>query len=1629
MANKVFLITVNILEGRHYIWEDMDSVVVVRIDGHQKSTGVQKNTDCPYYNEYFVFEFYTTLENILEKNIKLLVIDPCKIWRRRKILGEITLDVATVWKQKSHQFYHKWAILGTTKLDDFTGPRGYLKVDICVLTKGEVPRTPTNVTNDEIEGNLLLPEGQFSERHKAKYIFDVYKCHNLVDKPGLLIEDTTSEESQKKKSVYISITFAGLCVKTSTKKNASVLEFNERLTIADLFPPLCQTIKIEACVGKTVLSQKQIGLKHISNDKDEGFLPTLGPIYLHLYSRNPLEGYAGSILMSITTELVTTVISDMKIETKIEALLPLHEKSFFDEESITIFACISELTAISRKYAKKTVCISMTFGSTLIQKRILPTGREVATNITDETRPTKINKKYYYLDYYKEQPCLWIVQDVPFFKKREYNSNILFKIVTELGRKLDEIEELLTNGNVETYGMIIRKLLDAKNFVESSGRKYIDIVGSYKVTYNTTLDIERRKMCIREMANILINVKKIGDKYSYKKNFRKLKYIWTKINGLVEDIQDCWPHVILWLVHGKKKVAYTKILVRDIMYSPIDEEKGQHCGQKQTICFYDYPHDKTHLAAKMDVTMFLYLERHKNACVDKVPSLGSDFPKQLDSLPRYIIVSEIDYPWELRCYIFQGRIICGFDKSGLCDPFVRIIARNQVKETQIINYSLNPLWDETLVFTDISINLYEVPSILLEIYDKDEFGKNEFIGRTLVIPRCRLPTYNNDNITLKWIKCFHNEEVTGEVLAACEYVSEHDAKLEIPHRGKVYGIPIDIKPVLVTYKVEILFWGIRNLRKLNLMPIRRPRLSVFCGDYSLNSDTIENASRDSNFINLTESMIITFPEEKEYAPPLIMKMYESKRFGVYMYAGVHISKLTSFFIVPMTHEERRKKLSDISLYSFDSSYISTSSSLIYPVDRIDVDLQIDSVEDEKEIKLDEKRHFSYFISHCCNFLRKNKHIQKVANARESEVSYELLPEEPEEEYYSEDYDWWTKFYASIQFIRNKTDNIIFFQSSENLDTHSSLGKRTLKIYDSELETQPEFNGFTDMFKPFPMFKGKRTGDEDLDEENITGVFKGSIAIYKYPLNDDNDYVFANGIPLEKSYFDNYPENNPLRYLLRVYCVRAINLRPKDLNGKSDPYIRLKLNQKEIVDKENYIPKSVNPVFGRCFEFSATFPQDYLLKISVWDYDMTTSDDLIGETEIDIENRYYTKHRAFCGIPEIYETSGYCAWRGQHKPSCILLEICNKWNLGIPEYKEKSVKISEKDFYTNSFTSSPDREYDREVLALTALKRWREMPLVGFPLVPEHVETRSLFHPSKPGVEQGKLQLWIDLFPIIDIPPPKKIDICLRKPTPYELRVIIWNTDEVLLDEDDYFSGERKSDIYVKGWVIDSSQAQYTDVHYRSLTGEGNFNWRFIFHFDYLSTENRIVIKKKESMFAVDETEFKLPCRLTLQVWDNDTFSKDDFIGTLTLELAKLHRPVKTVSKCDLKILEKGAPTVNLFKIRRTRGWWPFKAYERDAKDEKLTGKVEAELELICLEDAMKEPAGVARREPQPLPMPNRPDTSFSWFRNPLKAFKHVVCKLYKWKLIKAGCVLVIVLLVVAAMYAFPGYTVKRILGA
>ena len=50
---------------------------------------------------------------------------------------------------------------------------------------------------------------------------------------------------------------------------------------------------------------------------------------------------------------------------------------------------------------------------------------------------------------------------------------------------------------------------------------------------------------------------------------------------------------------------------------------------------------------------------------------------------------------------------------------------------------------------------------------------------------------------------------------------------------------------------------------------------------------------------------------------------------------------------------------------------------------------------------------------------------------------------------------------------------------------------------------------------------------------------------------------------------------------------------------------------------------------------------------------------------------------------------------------------------------------------------------------------------------------------------------------------------------YELRVIIWNTDDVKLEDTNVLTGEPSSDIFIRGYLYGQDlDDQQTDVHYR-----------------------------------------------------------------------------------------------------------------------------------------------------------------------------------------------------------------------
>ncbi|NXQ83258.1 OTOF protein, partial [Nyctibius grandis] len=383
---------------------------------------------------------------------------------------------------------------------------------------------------------------------------------------------------------------------------------------------------------------------------------------------------------------------------------------------------------------------------------------------------------------------------------------------------------------------------------------------------------------------------------------------------------------------------------------------------------------------------------------------------------------------------------------------------------------------------------------------------------------------------------------------------------------------------------------------------------------------------------------------------------------------------------------------------------------------------------------------------------------------------EAEEEEPDESML----DWWSKYFASIETMKEQLrqqeaaaaeaeekDEMEMAEGSKGHAKNKEKSKAPkddkkkkqqsvpelpekknkqkideLKVFNKELEA--EFDSFEDWLHTFNLLRGK-IGDNDdnaTEEERIVGRFKGSMCVYKVPLPDD--ITKEAGYDPNFGMFQGIPSNDPINVLVRVYIVRATDLHPADINGKADPYIAIKLGKTDIKDKENYISKQLNPVFGKSFDIEATFPMESMLTVAVYDWDLVGTDDLIGETKIDLENRYYSKHRATCGVSQTYSIHGYNTWRDPMKPSQILSKLCKEGKVDGPHFGPGGrVKVANRVFTgpTEIEDENGQKKQTDEHLALAVLRHWEDIPRAGCKLVPEHVETRPLLNPDKPGIEQ------------------------------------------------------------------------------------------------------------------------------------------------------------------------------------------------------------------------------------------------------------------------------------------------------
>uniref|UniRef100_A0A1A8P6R8 Otoferlin n=2 Tax=Nothobranchius TaxID=28779 RepID=A0A1A8P6R8_9TELE len=1580
----------------------MDPVVCVEVGDDKKYTSMKESTNCPYYNEYFVFDFHVPPDVMFDKIIKLSVIHSKNLLRSGTLVGTFKMDVGTVYSQPEHQFYHKWAILSDP--DDITaGCKGYIKCDIAVVGKGDNIKTPhkANETDeDDVEGNLLLPEGIPAERQWARIYVRIYRAEGLPKMNTTIMANVKKAfigENRDLVDPYVQVQFAGQKGKTSVQKSSYEPIWNEQVIFTELFPPLCKRIRVQIRDSdkQLLLLSYKMADRFSRFNEERDFQ---GGNHFDQYEEGQLELEQASL--------------DKPIE-------------------------------------------SDNIGHRLLQKHGWKSGQGLGKTMQGRTDPVPIILKYDVMGMGRMEMELDYAEDAT--EKRR---------VLEVEKEDTEELRQKYKDQVEKEKAIAKALEDlrANFYCELCDKQYTkhqefdNHINSYDHAHKQRL----KELKQREFArNVSSRSRKDG-----KKQEKMLRRLHELAEQRKQDKQNRTPgsgpmfKTTTVAVDGEKpddvdNMVIENPVVADATLEGLPAEKpGQSSPKYGPPITFSLRKSKSSSptpsgASKVSVSFSfakkapVKLETAAAVFTDH----GEEAMEEEESQEGEKAVAQEETSGCSTDSPKGGAEECEEEKGGMAG----------MEETQQSDDG-----------GSLASTLNKLKMMMTMKKEEGHTGQEPQYYHYVPPAHCRVkPNFQ----FLLFMKATEQgaskdeedeEEVQEEKQAeeSCDQTESKVAEVKMEKQQEDDASVPDPEPAPPSPEAkpdEDASVCVEDTA--STVPTSTPQKEEKTQS-TADSNTGPKIPTGPFFpvLSKDESTTLQWPTELlEFTKALPSLSYSCNPlyfdFKLSRNRRLHGAKAEKS---PKPAEETDNKGQEVAA--------STAEGDAAPEPDRNTDKNKSVVKGEPgQPEGDEQKPETSSGS-----TKKKKKKKKKGGMEEDDETDERV------------LDWWSKYFASIETLKeiiraqeaaqaeaeekedleiaaeaadSRSDDFLLRGSKlkeKSKEKKSSKDKKKgqaadcsekrpikpkvdeLLVYNKELES--EYGSFEDWLHTFNLYRGK-AGDDDehaLDDDRIVGRFKGSLCMYKLPLSQE--ITREAGFDPNMGMFQSIPHNDPINILVRVYVVRATDLHPADINGKADPYIVIKLGKSEIKDKENYISKQLNPVFGKSFDMEATFPMESMLTVSVYDWDLVGTDDLIGETKIDLENRFYSKFRATCGISSNYSVHGYNIWRDPLKPSQILAKLCKDAKIDGPHYGPGGkVKVANRIFTgpTEIEDENGLKKQTEEHLALTVLNHWEEIPRVGCKLVPEHVETRPLLNPDKPGIEQGRIEMWVDMFPM-DMPAPgPAIDISPRKPKRYELRVIIWNTDEVILEDDDYFTGEKSSDIFVRGWLKGQQEdKQDTDVHYHSLTGEGNFNWRFVFPFDYLVAEEKIVISKKESMFSWDETEYKIPPRLTLQVWDADHFSADDFLGAIELDLNRFPRGAKTAKQCSIDMIrnEQELPTISIFKQKRVKGWWPFVA--RDENDEmELTGKVEAELHLVTGEEAEKSAVGLGRNEPDPLEKPNRPDTTFLWFLSPLKAIRYLVCNRYKWLIIKVVLALLLLIMLGLFLYSMPGYLVKKLLGA
>eukprot|EP01138_Halocafeteria_seosinensis_P001972 gb/GECG01002020.1/.p1 GENE.gb/GECG01002020.1/~~gb/GECG01002020.1/.p1 ORF type:complete len:1966 (+),score=293.18 gb/GECG01002020.1/:1-5898(+) len=616
------------------------------------------------------------------------------------------------------------------------------------------------------------------------------------------------------------------------------------------------------------------------------------------------------------------------------------------------------------------------------------------------------------------------------------------------------------------------------------------------------------------------------------------------------------------------------------------------------------------------------------------------------------------FEYQIRLHCYQGRDLPAVDSNGSIDPFVRASICGITQETKDISQCSNPQWYQTLVF-DVSLpNFRFAPQIKVQLYDKEYVGQ-EYVSEARFSLSGKLGTGSpnvNSKISGPWGSFGGMSELFEEATDDGEDASNASEKDPFQYTppldlsdvssmrprlldpqwyglarhgvfgGKTQGelllgfqvvrkssqneivpnIPRTITPVCEEWLVEIVVLGLRDMRPYKFLPSNNPQVGFDVGKRERKGDTkyTQHSKKPSGSNpNYFQRLLVPvdIPINPLFAPSMGVSVQDS-RFGGLWRPTLGTASVSLSSKIPWSPDYDAK-----TIFRQQQKLQQAATSLSALGDVSESESEDDEVEEEspeKETPGEEKDTTEQngpgeptddgTGTGLATADQESKNDDPESEAKND-------PEKPK----STDSDSSNASLRSYDPDRNliKRDGA---KGEKDEDVAAYMKKRP--IYSSELE---EILGDS-CFDSISLKRGKEFGHWFSNKSSLrsVGILKGVVRLIKTA--DD------------KCPLDLRTLLSPRPFVIRVYVMEGKNLSPQDSHGKADPYVHLKLGKTTVSDKKNYVKQELCPEVYRCYEIQTMLPGESRLTLGFYDYDLLR-DQLIGETNIDLEDRWFDEN--------------------------------------------------------------------------------------------------------------------------------------------------------------------------------------------------------------------------------------------------------------------------------------------------------------------------------------------------------------------------------------------------------------------